>query len=259
MCAPQEQGVFASVCSVFYLDDLKEVSEQTNDAVKFVCSHSVIERVKVKRVLNDKVWGDRSSYLKVVAEKFVDADEDVDLSEKEDELVTRFKRIIELQSMVDEPVRFTSDLTPRLSAKRGDKGFWQLVTCWQSLMQGRVQGKEVELSQNVQNLLRGYLERTGVDMQDGRKIQLEFASLPDNIKAEFQRLQDDYRVECVEMLNEAIYPFQYLVQKDSHAERLDYFGEIMLQEEKRLATKKMLRSMFSSEGGTGDDATASSD
>jgi hypothetical protein len=57
MCAPQEPGVFASVASVFYLDDLKEVSEQTNDAVKFVCSHTVIERVRVKRVLNDAVWG----------------------------------------------------------------------------------------------------------------------------------------------------------------------------------------------------------
>ena len=259
MCAPQEPGVFASVASVFYLDDLKEVSEQTNDAVKFVCSHTVIERVRVKRVLNDAVWGDRSSYLKVVTEKFEDCDEDEDFSNKETALVERFKQIIDMQTKVDEPVRFTGDLSETLSAKRGKDGFWRMVSLWQSLLQSRVQSKEGELSQNVQTLLRGYLEKTGVDLQDGRQIQLEFASLPDNIKAELARMQEEYKDECVVLLNEAIYPFQYLVQKDSHAERLDYFGELMEQEEKRLAAKNMLRNMFSSSDSPGGETDSSTD
>jgi len=33
-----------------------EVSEQTQDAVKYVCSHKVIGRVRIKRTLNDRVW-----------------------------------------------------------------------------------------------------------------------------------------------------------------------------------------------------------
>ena len=58
-----ETGRLAAVAPVFYLEDLKEVSEQTQDAVKYVCSHKVIGRVRIKRTLNDKVWSDRTTYL----------------------------------------------------------------------------------------------------------------------------------------------------------------------------------------------------
>ena len=37
-----EDGRFSEYASVFYLKDLKEVSEQTNDAVKFICDHEVL-------------------------------------------------------------------------------------------------------------------------------------------------------------------------------------------------------------------------
>jgi hypothetical protein len=37
-----EDGRFSEYATVFYLKDLKEVSEQTNDAVKFVCDHEVM-------------------------------------------------------------------------------------------------------------------------------------------------------------------------------------------------------------------------
>ena len=63
-----ETGKLAAVAPVFYLEDLKEVSEQTADAVKYVCSHKVIGRVSIKRTLNDSVWADRSTYLKAVIE-----------------------------------------------------------------------------------------------------------------------------------------------------------------------------------------------
>ena len=36
-----DDGRFSEYATVFYLKDLKEVSEQTNDAVKFVCDHEV--------------------------------------------------------------------------------------------------------------------------------------------------------------------------------------------------------------------------
>jgi hypothetical protein len=35
---------FSQVAVVFYLDDLKEVSEQTDDRIKFICSHKVCRR-----------------------------------------------------------------------------------------------------------------------------------------------------------------------------------------------------------------------
>ena len=59
------KDILAIAC-VFYLDDLKEVSEQANDQVKYVCSHTCVSVVRIERVVNDTVWGDRSSYLKGV-------------------------------------------------------------------------------------------------------------------------------------------------------------------------------------------------
>ncbi len=249
MCAPNEPGKFSSVGVVFYLDDLKEVSEQTNDQIKFVCSHTVIERVRVTRSLNDRVWGDRSSFLKVVTEKLEDCDLDEDFSNKEGALEEKFRKIIEMQAKVDEPIRFTSDVeaAAAISAGRGKKGFWRLVNLWQSLLQSRVTHRENELQAGIQQMLRNFLEESGVDLSDGQSVQLSFESIPDNIKAEMQRMNEDYGEERLELLNSAIYPFQYLVQMDSHAERLDYFVELLEEEEKRLTAKNTLRSMFSTE------------
>ena len=47
-----ETGRFAEVGVVFYLDELKEVSEQTDDRVKYIGTHSVKGRVEIKKVLN---------------------------------------------------------------------------------------------------------------------------------------------------------------------------------------------------------------
>lgn len=249
MCAPNEPGKFSSVGAVFYLDDLKEVSEQTNDQIKFVCSHTVIERVRVTRSLNDRVWGDRSSFLKVVTEKLEDCDLDEDFSNKEGALEEKFRKIIEMQAKVDEPIRFTSDVeaAAAISAGRGKKGFWRLVNLWQSLLQSRVTHRENELQAGIQQMLRNFLEESGVDLSDGQSVQLSFESIPDNIKAEMQRMNEEYGEERLELLNSAIYPFQYLVQMDSHAERLDYFGQLLEEEEKRLTAKNTLRAMFSTE------------
>ncbi len=46
----QETGRLAEVGSIFYLDELKEVSEQTQDRVKYVGQHSVIGRVRLRKV-----------------------------------------------------------------------------------------------------------------------------------------------------------------------------------------------------------------
>ena len=48
----QQTGRLAEVGVVFYLDELKEVSEQTQDRVKYIGQHSVIGRVKLLNVLN---------------------------------------------------------------------------------------------------------------------------------------------------------------------------------------------------------------
>ena len=241
-----ETGRLASVAPVFYLEDLKEVSEQTQDAVKYVCSHKVIGRVRIKRTLNDKVWADRSTYLKAVVEPLEDGDDDEDLSTREGHLTERFASIIENQTKLQEPVRFTENLIDTLSAARGEDGLWRLAGLWQSLLQNRLSAKENELSNDIQALLRSYLDKQGNDMQS--KVTVQFDSLPADIRAEFTRLQQTYREESLAMVKATLYPFVLLVQCETHGERLNVFGEMMEEEEKRLQAKVALQSLFSGGG-----------
>lgn len=52
MSHPTEQGRFAQMAVLFELKDLKEVSEQTGDRIKYICNHKVTGRVKLHRILN---------------------------------------------------------------------------------------------------------------------------------------------------------------------------------------------------------------
>ena len=66
----QETGRMAEVGVIFYLDELKEVSEQTDDRVKYIGTHSVKGRVQIKKVLNPKDGATRETYMKAEVADF---------------------------------------------------------------------------------------------------------------------------------------------------------------------------------------------
>ena len=72
----QETGRLAETGVIFYLDELKEVSEQTQDRVKYIGQHSVKGRVQLKKVLNPSVAATRETYLKAEVVELVDTDAD---------------------------------------------------------------------------------------------------------------------------------------------------------------------------------------
>ena len=49
---PTEEGRFAKTGVLFELEDLKEVSEQTQDQIKYICNHKVTGRVTINKILN---------------------------------------------------------------------------------------------------------------------------------------------------------------------------------------------------------------
>jgi len=65
-----ETGRFAEVGVIFYLDELKEVSEQTDDRVKYIGTHSVKGRVEIKQVLNPSAGATRETYMKAEVVEF---------------------------------------------------------------------------------------------------------------------------------------------------------------------------------------------
>ena len=260
MCDPQAQGHFSKYACVFYLDDLKEVSEQTNDQVKYVCSHTCVSVVRIERVVNDTVWGDRSSYLKGVCLEIGDygkggeegadnsgASDDGEYTTKESMLVEKFTRIIQMQQELDEPVRFREELVKELSAKNKKGGFWRIVELWQSLLTNRVNYKETELQQDVQALLQSFMKSQGPEFAEKQsRGEITLNSLPENIQKQFKQLQINYQEEARELVNEAIYPFQQLLEQEEHVQRLDFFSDMLANEENRLQTKLSLKNLFSS-------------
>ena len=260
MCDPHAQGHFSKYACVFYLDDLKEVSEQTNDQVKYVCSHTCVSIVRIERVVNDTVWGDRSSYLKGVCVEIGEygkegeegvagggASVDGEYATKEAMLVEKFTRIVQMQQELDEPVRFREELVKELSAKNKKGGFWRIVELWQSLLANRVNYKETELQRDVQALLQSFLKSQGPEFAEKQaRGEVTLNSLPDNIQNQFKQLQLNYQEEARELVNEAIYPFQQLLEKEEHVERLDFFSDMLANEENRLQTKLSLKNLFSS-------------
>jgi hypothetical protein len=90
MSHPNQDATFAQTGVIFYLEDLKEVSELTDDQVKYICNHKVMNRVTLKKVLNPEVWRTRETYLKVECEIiYEDGDEqeskDISVEEEEEE------------------------------------------------------------------------------------------------------------------------------------------------------------------------------
>jgi Lon protease-like protein len=78
MSHPDKPGVFAQTGVIFYLDDLKEVSEETGDQIKYICTHKVTERVKLERIVNPEVYDTRESYLKVEGVILKEDDDTID-------------------------------------------------------------------------------------------------------------------------------------------------------------------------------------
>lgn len=112
-------GRLAETGVIFYLDELKEVSEQTADRVKYVGSHSVIGRVNLKKVLNPPVAATRESYLKAEVVELVDEDADESLEEEEAAIQTLFEELVDIQGTLGEEPRFTAAVKATLSFGRG--------------------------------------------------------------------------------------------------------------------------------------------
>ena len=121
-----DTGRLAETGVIFYLDELKEVSEQTADRVKYVGSHSVIGRVNLVKVLNPSVAGTRETYLKAEVTELVDDDVEESLEELEADCQKLFEELVDVQSSLGEEPRFTAAVKSTLSFTRGERAAnWQ--------------------------------------------------------------------------------------------------------------------------------------
>lgn len=191
MSHPSEPGRFATMAVLFELLELKEVSEQTGDRIKYICSHKVTGRVKLHRIINPDAWESRTTYLRVEGtiiddsgksttttptsslseadNQIVDETSDIvkfaydtfSISNIEEEQLLRnsFSTLVELQHELEEDVRFTRASVMALGVKPGVDGLWQTIKLWQSFVDQRLMSRQNELQYDFQKKLQDYLKK----------------------------------------------------------------------------------------------------
>lgn len=193
MSHPTEAGRFAQMGVLFELQDLKEVSEQTADQIKYICNHKVTGRVKIHRVLNPEAWENRDTYLRV--EGTIEDDSGRDEESKDDEiqkekndegiaddvygavtaalgagsafspaeknLKDSFADLVEIQHELEEDVRFTKASVMTLAVKPGPgkDGLWQTIRLWQSFADQRLMARQNDLQKDFQEKLQAFLRK----------------------------------------------------------------------------------------------------
>lgn len=234
-----DDGVrLAEVGVIFYLDDLREVSEQTNDQVKYVCQHSVIGRVRLRKVLNPKAFADRTTYLRVEAEDLIDEDIDEDLSLDEEATMKLTGDVDKLQGKIGNEVRIGEAALSKTNATR--TGFWGLVTLWQDQVHGRARLCQQRFQRELQETIVTYLKKTNSEIPP----QVTLGELPEEVQKEVVALQDQFRDEIDPLVKAQTEGVQELVQCDSHKNRLALFRSLLATDKKRLEAKIALKSIF---------------
>jgi len=240
-----EDGRFSEYATVFYLKDLKEVSEQTNDAVKFVCDHEVIGRVKINKVLNPSAWESRETYLKIEVDYQEDAEEDeAAVSKAETELKEEYRTLVKLQHEIKEEVKFTLDSVDKFNTTMG-KGFWTTIEMWQVFQQQRLLAKQQDMQREFQTKLISYLTKDKGASKSLPEV-VNIADLPEELQSEVRGLQTRMTDELMPMQTRDGFDLQLLVEAKSHSDRLKVLQGLVQNERRRLETKKTLKSLFSS-------------
>lgn len=245
-----ETGQLAETGVIFYLDELKEVSEQTNDRVKYVGQHSVIGRVKLLKVLNPSVAATRETYLKAEVETLEDADADEAPTDAEEALRKLFYDLVDVQAALGEEPRFTEAVKETLQFGRGsgsdDKGLWGTVLLWQQFLEQRASVVGQKMQREIQKEVVTYLKNNEIDNDKvNSRGEMRLEDLPEPLRNEIQSIQRRYREELEAMESDPYgLQFQALLQSDSHVERIGVFQKIIDTERKRLAARQTLQSMF---------------
>jgi len=250
------------------LEDLKEASEQTQDQIKYICNHKVTGRVTISKILNPEAWETRATYLKAEGTIHDDSGKDDEpkdepkagnvygavvaaaTSKDENALRIVFKKLVDLQHELEEDVRFTKAATSTLAVKDGpdQDGLWQTIRLWQSFIEQRLMSRQNELQQEFQEKLKEFLKKEK-GLKDGElPSAIGFGDLTPELQQELQELQKRMAIELQPLVLESSLTMQKIIEAKSHSERCKLLKYFMQAETTRLATKKSLKGLFSSEG-----------
>lgn len=273
MSHPTEQGRFAKTGVLFELEDLKEVSEQTADQIKYICNHRVTGRVHLDRILNPEAWESRETYLKaegvIIDDTAIEESKSGDIyetiaaaatgaSEEERALRESFADLVDIQHELEEDVRFTKASISSLAVKPGpgEDGLWQTIRLWQNYADQRLMARQNELQADFQEKLQSFLKKEKGLSDSELPSAVGFQDLSPALQEEVQELQKRMAIELQPLVLESTLTMQKILEAEDHAARCKLLKYFVDAERKRLSTKKSLKGMFSSGGGESSEKNA---
>mmetsp|Transcript_100913 Transcript_100913/g.165892 ORF Transcript_100913/g.165892 Transcript_100913/m.165892 type:complete len:270 (-) Transcript_100913:288-1097(-) len=250
VCSAKEKGgseAISEVGVIFYLDDLREVSELTGDKIKYVGKHSVLGPVRAKKVLNPRAWRTRETYLKAEVEVIEDTDLDVDTSAAEADVTNRFKALIEGQTELNDQPRFSKEVMANINFTRSTKaeeaGLWQMVELWQSFLQARDKSLLIPLQRQMQAELQRAIKEFEIDVPPSGRVNL--GDLPAELQEQIMGIQTSFMSKAEELESKGFETqIRSILGSKSHTERLSMFKYLLDTERKRVAAKAALKKMF---------------
>eukprot|EP00747_Dinoflagellata_sp_TGD_P123470 gnl/TRDRNA2_/TRDRNA2_173823_c0_seq4.p1 gnl/TRDRNA2_/TRDRNA2_173823_c0~~gnl/TRDRNA2_/TRDRNA2_173823_c0_seq4.p1 ORF type:complete len:453 (-),score=72.84 gnl/TRDRNA2_/TRDRNA2_173823_c0_seq4:92-1450(-) len=263
----QDTGRLAETGAILYLDDLKEVSEQTQDNVKYIGEHTVIGRANIIKVLNPRVSATRETYMSAEVEVLEDVDIDVDTTATEETARELLLDIINTQQKLGEEIRMTDRATSDYwKFDRGtnstNKGLWGTVWIWDQFLESRKMVLSERMYNTVQTRMMKWIKENNIDANKYFSIEVSLVNgiwqlqdMPESITQEVYAIQRPFQEE-IEAIESDPTLLQAVLQSASHKERLDIFIKIISKERQRLAAKSVLQAMFKTNSSDGSTAQA---
>eukprot|EP00804_Cyclotella_cryptica_P011922 CCRYP_004407-RB/>CCRYP_004407-RB protein AED:0.27 eAED:0.27 QI:0/0/0/1/0/0/2/0/308 len=250
MCHPSEEGRFAKVGVLFSLEELKEVSEMTEDRVKYICNHRVTGRVRLHEVINPEAWEKRDTYLKVKGTIIDDTGFYSKTQQSDEALFSSFSQLVELQHELEEDVRFTRASVKSFGIAEGtdmDPNLWTSIRLWQSYAEQRLVATQNEMQKEFQEKLVEFLKRemgSGKGGEEELPSAIGFQDLSPELQQELIELQQRMTRELKPLLLEQTLSMQKILEAEDHRGRVELMRYFVDAERKRLEAKKTLKNMF---------------
>jgi len=261
----------ADVGVVLYLEDLHDVSEETDDQVKYVCNHRIIGRACLRRILNPSCWEDASTYLRAETVAIDDVNQEpISVEEKEKEkkeeadVMSHLEELSEIQRTLS-VAQFSSDLVEHVNALRAEVGgLWTLAGLWVNYYDFLAVEREELLDDDVQDIL--LLHGEGIDEEDqgdedqdydefsnlhedytawgdggyslGQELFIE--DLPREVQSDVLQCEGQFEEAVESMMREQALFTDQLLRTTSHRQRLSILGAAVRRECQRLMMKETL-------------------
>jgi len=238
--ADVETGKVAKVGVVMYLENLKEISEETNDAIKYMCTHTVVDRCEIVKILNPKQHAARETYVEAEVRILEDTEVDESTAPMEKAVLKAMVDVAKLQVANDESVRIEEAALANYTAAggRGEGTLWSMIQLWKHFLELRRQATASRIQRDIQQRLVEFIQ-TEYPQGQGQDApsSVDLKDLPPQLQNDLRNVGQTVLDETRPVVDEATYGIQRLLETHSHLDRLNQFREVVENERKRLDEK----------------------